>query len=233
MLPALASSLGALVVAGQIAVLATPAPLPDLFPATPAPAASGTPLPQIGRTRTSFCRPIADSSVSAAQAATQNDAALNGLSATLPDLGLDDDPKPKQERKLMQLRKDASDIRLRAEDGMRATSRIRAYAQTLIEVQKRAALVAYADAFDEALRAQSTAAEDMARALVIAEGRRASFEADLQMSKAGQPGSTQILDAPGSYRVALTAVAARIEEHEVAVRRSEKAIAARSKAVNC
>lgn len=205
--------------------------LPDLF--TPAPGASGAPLQRIGGTHTSYCRPIVDSSASAAQVATQNDTALNGLADSLPDMRLDDDMKPKQEKELRELRKAASDIRLRAQDGFRATARIRAYAQTLIDREKQGALIAYADAFDDALRSQDAAATDMARALVIAEGRRASFEADMQMAQAAQPGSTQELDAPGSYRVALTAVGKRIEEHETDVRRAEKTIAERSKAVHC
>lgn len=172
-------------------------------------------------------------SSTAAQDATKNDVTLNGLAETLPEMPLDDYPKPKQEKTLQTLRNSASEVRLRAREGLGATSNIRAYANSLSDLTQRGALVAYADAMEDALRNQATAAEDMQRALIIAEGRRASFEARMQMSVAEKSGSTVMLDEPGSYRSMLIAIGARIDERETDVRRAERAVAERAKNVHC
>ena len=146
---------------------------------------------------------------------------------------LDDYPRPKQERTLMSLRSTASEVRLRSREGLGAISNIRAYANTLSDATQRTGLIAYADAMDDALRNQMTAAEDMARAMVIAEGRRASFEARLQMARAQPLGSTLELEEPGSYHTMLVAIGARIDERETDVRRAERAVADRAKNVHC
>lgn len=215
----------------------SPAPLPDLFTFAPrasaAPVAAPSGLPEIGRVRASVCRSIVNWSAAAAQNATKNDVTLNGLVETLPELQLDDYVKPKQERTLQQLRNTASEVRISARDGLGATSRIRAYAQTMNDLVQRSALLAYVDAMDDALRNQQTAAEDMQRAMVIAEGRRAVFEAKLQMAKGEKMGSTVVIDEPGSYKYMLTAIAQRIDERQTDVRRAERTVADKAKGIRC
>jgi len=213
-----------------------PPQLPDLF--TPSPSVSSpspaSPLPEIGRTHNSPCTAVVGSSRVAARAADDNDKLLAALSAQLPTLKMDDWPRPKREYKLIELRKSASELRLRAREGIRSASTIRAYAATLMNVENRSTLTAYAAALEETLQAQDDAGADMQRGLLIAEGRLGVFQSNMQLAQEMGPyGPTMQVDAPESYGELAVAIAKRTDEHRKDVQRSEATVLERARAVHC
>jgi hypothetical protein len=230
--PSLAAALLA-VVLPSAALAQSPAPrLPDLF--TPAPRASVPALPEIGRTRTSFCSAVAASSAKAAHTIVQNDQLLDALKTDAPRVDFDGMARPRREAALAKVRQTATDVRTGSADALGETARIRAYAATLRDPVKRLNMLAYADGLDEALHQQQTAGVDIMRAMVIAEGRRQAAEVRLQLQvDNARPGQSLEVDDPGSWHSTMQAIAERLDEHAQTIDRAEKAAAKRAGAMGC
>ncbi len=198
---------------------------------SPAPATThATPLQEIGRVRAlPACTPIVVHANGAITQALDNDRGLAIMTNNLRTIDYDKLNLIGRRNAISAIEKQASDIRIAAGQADGEIKRLREYAVTSPDPQRKAELKAFADALGGALLRQKRAANEVMKDITIIQGRGDAAEArgilarDTGMADAS-PGTRDLVAArpgvagtPASWNDTMRAIASNLEERTGAI----------------